>query len=89
MTHRPHPYGDCDACGDPDPLLSLLEEEAKRLGIDLSTYANNSWDLSISIGGRDAARLVLALRQVTAPPDQQATLDLLLTHVDGIDSVGG
>lgn len=87
--HRPHPYGDCDSCGDPDNLLSVLEEEAKRLDISLSTSAANSWDLSISIGARDAARLILALRQTHLPPDPGETDLLLLALVKGINEIGG
>lgn len=87
--HRPHPHGDCDACGNPDDLPEALEAEAERLGISLETRSLNSWDLSIGIGGRDAARLILALRQVHTQLDHQETEDLLLSLVKDIDAVGG
>lgn len=89
MTDRPHPYGDCDACGDPDALMDAVETEAGRLGIDLGITASNSWDITISLGGRSLAQLLLVLRQVTHPPTQDDTIQTLLELVEGIDAVGG
>ena len=87
--HRPHPYGNCDACGDPTRLLTALAEEGERLGINLEAEPVNSWDATLPLGARGMARLILALRQVATPPGEQETVDLLLTLVDGIDSIGG
>jgi len=89
MTHTPHPYGDCDSCGTPDRLLDTFEHEATRLGINLSTDTHNSWDMTISVGAREVARLILALRQATRPLTRDEADALLLELVDGIDSVGG
>lgn len=89
MSHPPHPYGDCDGCGDPRKLLSLLEEEGKRLGVQFDTEALNSWELGISIGGPGVAAMILALRQASEPVTKQQIDALLLEHVDGIDEIGG
>ena len=87
---HPHPYGDCDACGDPTPLIQALKREGERLGIDLSGIeAFNSWDMSLSLGGRQAAQLLIALRQATEAPTEQRANAVMLELVEGIDSVGG
>lgn len=89
MSH-PHPYGDCDSCGNPIRLIDALEQEGNRLGIDLSGMSqHNSWDMSIGVGARQVTQLLIALRQVTDAPTEQQENAVLLELVDGIDSVGG
>lgn len=83
MNDYPHSYGDCDACGDPEPLLAEVEAQARRLGISLSTRAHNSYDLGISIGGYDMLRLLAVLSDTTNTPEQATIQDLAHTYIDG------
>jgi hypothetical protein len=87
--HVPHPYGNCDACGDPTRLLDELAAQGERLGVELKAEPFNSWDMAISLGARTVAQLVLALRQASQAPTQAEADALLLELVDGIESIGG
>lgn len=78
-----HSYGDCDACGDPTPLLAEVEAQARRLGISLSTRAHNSYDLAISIGGYGMLALLAILADTTQTPDNATIQQLAHTHIPG------
>lgn len=59
-----HRYGDCDACGDPAPLLEELHDQATRLGIDIEATPHNSYDITISTTGPALLRLLAHLTTI-------------------------
>lgn len=84
MTEPTPPQG-----GDWTLLLKLLEAEAFRLGIVLTSEARNPWDINLTASGESAAALLLALREVRHVPTQDDVARTVLTYVDGIDRIGG